>query len=88
MTGSRDRRRDPDEILADLVEAEHRGTPVRLHLRDGEVVVARLLFVDQRELVYAALRSSRPERYATCDSTGVRVELAEIERAQLLRDPA
>jgi len=69
-----------------LQSAAESGRPVRIHLRDGEVVVARVLSIDANEVVYAALRSSRPERYAVCDSTGARAPLAEVERAALVRD--
>jgi len=69
---------------ATLAAAAASGQPVRVHLRDGEVLVARVLGLDACELVYAALRSSRPERYAVCDSTGFRVARAEIERVSLL----
>ena len=69
-----------------LRSAAQSGRSVRLHLRDGEVVVARVLHVDADEIVYAALQSSRPERYAVCDSTGARARLDSVERAVLVKD--
>ena len=73
------------EIAADLCAAARSGDDIRLHLDDGEVVVARVLSWDGAELVYAAVSSSRPERYAFCDSMGVGVALARIARTQVLR---
>jgi len=63
------------------------GRPVRLHLRDGEVVVARILDFDAEELRFAPIQSSRPERYAVCDSTGFMLRFDELERAVLLSEP-
>ncbi len=74
--------------LALLQSAARTGQSVRMHLRDGEVVVARVLHVDGDEVVYAALQSSRPERYAVCDSTGARTPLDTIERAVLVASRA
>jgi hypothetical protein len=68
----------PRDVLQSAAET---GQSVRMHLRDGEVVVARVLHVDGDEVVYAALQSSRPERYAVCDSTGARARLDAVERA-------
>jgi len=68
-----------------VVEAARTGRSVRLHLFDGEVVVARVLGLDDDGFVYAALTSSRPERYAVCDSTGTPLAFSDLERAQLLR---
>ena len=76
-----------DAPLDVLRSAAQTGRSVRLHLRDGEVVVARVLHVDADEIVYAALQSSRPERYAVCDSTGARARLESVERAVLVKDP-
>lgn len=78
----------PLDIAADLAEACRSGQPVRVHTRDGEVLVARVLAWDGEQLVYAALQSSHPERYAVCDSTGFRLGEDAIRRTQLLRDPA
>ena len=71
-----------------LEGAVRSGSSVRIHLHDGEVVVARVLRVDDEEVVYAALQSSRPERYAVCDSTGARARLESVERAVLVKTPA
>jgi len=68
-----------------VTEALDCGRTVRLHLADGEVVVARVIWLDEDRFAYAALTSSHPERYAVCDSTGVILEFAALERAQLLR---
>lgn len=75
------------DIAEDLARAGRTGQPVRVHTRDGEVLVARVLSWDGRELVYAALQSSHPERYGVCDSTGFSLRQDAIERTQLLRDP-
>jgi hypothetical protein len=72
-------------IRTEIARARESGQPIRLHTADGEVIVARVLSVDERELVYAVLTSSRPERYGVCDSTGFAVPLEAIERVQLLR---
>lgn len=74
-------------IRAEIARARLSGQPIRVHTADGEVVVARVLSVDDHRMVYAVITSSRPERYAVCDSTGFTVPLAEIERVQTLRDP-
>ena len=74
-------------IRAEIARARLSGQPIRVHTADGEVVVARVLSVDDHRMVYAVLTSSRPERYAVCDSTGFTVPLAEIERVQMLQDP-
>ncbi len=71
----------PPEIL----EAARTGQPIRIHTTDGEVLVARVLDYDDEKLIYAALTSSRPERYAVCDSTGFALPLATIERIRLVR---
>jgi hypothetical protein len=41
----------------------------------------------RRVNVYTVLSSSRPERYAVCDSTGFVIPISEIERARLLEEP-
>ncbi|MEE8558563.1 MAG: hypothetical protein V3T14_11835 [Myxococcota bacterium] len=71
-----------------ITEAARTGAPVRLHLADGEVVVARILGHDGSHVVYAVVTSSRPEKYAVCDSTGFTVRLDDIDRASVLRDPS
>ena len=74
-----------DEATSTAVaRALERGQPVRLHARDGEVVVARILSFDELEVRFAVLRSTRPERYAVCDSTGAQRRWDELERAVLL----
>ncbi len=67
-----------------IAEAARTGTPVRMHLADGEVVVARILGQDPDQVLYVAVTSSRPEKYAVCDSTGFTVPFHEIDRVQLL----
>jgi hypothetical protein len=69
---------------AEFALARETGRPLRLHARDGEVMVVRVLDVGEDSLRFAVLTSSRPERYATCDSTGVVRAFDEIERAVLL----
>jgi hypothetical protein len=74
------------EAISELLEAarrERRG--LRLHLADGEVVTALVLHWDEDSVLYAPLQSSRPERYAVCDSTGFAVARTDIQRAQLLK---
>jgi len=71
----------------EIVRASETGQPVRVHTSAGEVLVARVLRYDETELVYAVLSSSRPERYAVCDSTGFVIAVSEIERVQLLEEP-
>lgn len=78
---------DQDALRDVLRSAAATGGSVRLHLDDGEVVVARVLHVEDDEVVYAALQSSRPERYAVCDSTGVHTPLDRVERAVLVAPP-
>jgi len=60
------------------------GELVRLHADDGEVLVARILSFDEHEICFTVATSSRPERYAVCDSTGFRRAWHEIERAVLV----
>jgi hypothetical protein len=71
----------------EVATALQTGRPVRLHLRDGEVVVARIVDFDAEELRFAPIQSSRPERYAVCDSTGFVLSFADLERAVLLSEP-
>jgi hypothetical protein len=63
------------------------GRPVRLHLRDGEVIVAHVLQFDDQELRFVPITSSRPERYGVCDSTGFVRRFDEIERAVIVDPP-
>ena len=71
-------------IHDDLSRAFESGRPVRIHARDGEVLVARVLEVDADAVRFAVVTSSRPERYGVCDSTGFVRRLAELERATVL----
>ena len=73
-------------VFPELERASETGQPIRVHTRDGEVLVAKVLSCDPHELIYAPLTSSRPERYAVCDSTGFGIPLESIVRVQLLRD--
>ncbi len=74
-------------VPREVVRACETGQPLRVHTSEGEVLVARVLSFDESELVYAVLSSSRPERYAVCDSTGFVLPLAEIEKLRLLEEP-
>ena len=67
-----------------IARAHETGEPVRLHASDGEVLVAHILSYDEAEICFSVLTSSRPERYAVCDSTGFRRAWHEIERAVLV----
>ncbi len=71
----------PSTAIARALET---GQPVRLHVSDGEVLVAKILSCDDQEICFAVVSSSRPERYAICDSTGFRRSWSEIERAVLV----
>jgi len=71
-------------VREEVARALETGRDVRLHARDGEVLVARVLDVDGGELRFAVVTSSRPERYAVCDSTGFTLRFDELERAVLL----
>jgi hypothetical protein len=72
-------------VFEGIAAAAKAGGRVRLHVEDGEVVVARVLEYDERRVVYAPVSSSRPERYAACDAAGFEVPLAAIVRATPLR---
>jgi hypothetical protein len=69
-----------------VMQAVQAGCPVRLHTRDGEVLVARILETDERGIRFAVVTSSRPERYGVCDSTGFLRDWDEIERAALVAE--
>ncbi len=71
-------------VPPEVAEAARSGGTLRVHTRDGEVLFCRVLRFDDSELVYVALRSSRPERYAVCDSTGFSLPWAVIERVVLM----
>jgi hypothetical protein len=75
---------EPADRLRALRESVRTGTPVRLHIADGEVVVARILEQGPQEVVYTPVTSSRPEKYALCDATGFAVPLEAIRKAALL----
>ena len=72
------------ELSSALSDVAGSGRRVRLHLRDGEVVVARVLQIDGERLLYAVVQSSHPERYAVCDSVGTEVSVRDVMRARLL----
>jgi len=75
------------ESVEILVERALRsGHPLRLHTREGEVLVAQVLAAGEGRVRCRVLTSSRPENHAHCDSTGLDLALAEIDRAALL-DP-
>jgi hypothetical protein len=63
----------PGDRAERISEAARTGGSVRLHLEDGEVVVARILDPGPDEVVYVPEHSSRPEKYAVCDATGFSV---------------
>ena len=71
-------------MTSTIARALETGAPVRLHLRDGEVLVARILSYDEEEIRFAVVHSSRPERYGVCDSTGFRRAWEDLERAALV----
>ena len=72
------------DVPEEIARACDSGLDVRLHTRDGEVLVAQVLEYDAEHVRYAVVTSSRPERYAVCDSTGFWLAMGQIERAQLL----
>ena len=74
-------------VPEEIVTAAGSGQPVRVHTRDGEVLVARVLQFDERELRYLVLTSSRPERYGVCDSTGFALPMNELQKVVLLKTP-
>ncbi len=74
-------------VPEEIVTAAGSGQPVRVHTRDGEVLVARVLQFDERELRYLVLTSSRPERYGVCDSTGFALPMNELRKVVLLKAP-
>jgi hypothetical protein len=52
------------------------------------VVVARILQHNPREVMYAVVTSSRPEKYALCDATGFIIPLDAIQKASVLWGPS
>ena len=75
---------DAQRAAEDVAQAATSGRRVRIHTSDGEVVVARILAYDENEVIYAPVTSSRPERYAVCDSTGFGIPFSAIRKTQLL----
>jgi hypothetical protein len=71
----------PGAVEALVERALHSGEPLRLHLRAGEVLVAQVLSAGSGRVRCRVLTSSRPENHAQCDSIGLDLPLAEIERA-------
>jgi hypothetical protein len=70
------------ERIESLIErALETGQPLRLHLHDGEVLVAQVLAAGEGRVRCRVLTSSRPENHAQCDSTGLELALGEISRA-------
>ena len=74
-------------VRSEVIKASETGQPIRIHTRDGEVLVARVLGYDCTDVVCVVLESSRPEIYAVCDSTGFAFPHEGIERVQLLGEP-
>jgi hypothetical protein len=72
-----------DQVLASLES----GAPLRLHARDGEVLVVQVIAAGGGRLRCRVLTSSRPENHASCDSPGFELAIGDIERAAPL-DPA
>lgn len=72
------------DVQETLASAQQSGEEVRVHTLCGEVLVVHVLEVSDRELRYIVVTSSRPERYALCDSTGFLLPLERIERVQRL----
>ena len=75
-------------VAADFERAAESGQPLRVHLIDGEVAVVRVRHLEGVEVTFDVLRSSRPERYAFCDSLGYQLEIASVERTKLLTESA
>ena len=74
------------ETACTIEAAFETGRPVRLHTHQGEVLVARVIACDADELRYTVVRSSHPERYAICDSTGFALRIDQIDRATILSE--
>jgi hypothetical protein len=73
-----------EAIEKEVARALETGRDVRLHARDGEVMVARVLELSGGSVRFAVLTSSRPENHAVCDSTGAVRRLDELERAVVI----
>jgi len=78
---------EPERVREEVARARETGRDIRLHARDGEVLVARILDADAERVLFAVVTSSRPERYAVCDSTGFERRFDELERAVVLEAP-
>jgi hypothetical protein len=75
------------EDVESVIERAREGArPVRLHVAGGEVLVVQVLAAGSGRVRCRVLTSSRPENHAHCDSTGLDLSLAEIQRAALV-DP-
>jgi hypothetical protein len=74
----------PFVVREEIARGFESGRAVRIHARDGEVLVARILELDDDGVRFAVVTSSRPERYAVCDSTGFLRRFDELERAVVL----
>ena len=72
------------DTAAVIQEAARTGRAVRLHIVDGEVLVARIMDPGPAEVVYAVVTSSRPEKYAFCDATGFAVPLDAVQKASFV----
>ncbi len=72
-------------VLEVLVEAARSGGKVRVHTED-EVAVVQVLRVEAERVVYRPIHSSRPERYAVCDSPGFELPLAAVLRVVAVRE--
>jgi hypothetical protein len=72
-------------VREELAEAVRSGGKVRVHT-DDEVAVVRVLRVDAESVLYAPITSSRPERYAVCDSAGFELPLAAVVRVTPVRE--
>jgi hypothetical protein len=77
-----------DAIETLVRRAKESGGALRLHTRAGEVIVARVLHADDGRVRCLVLRSSRPENYAQCDSTGLELALEDITCASPVRAPS
>jgi len=77
-----------EAIEKEVARALETGRDVRLHARDGEVLVVHVLELCGGAVRFAVKTSSRPERYAVCDSTGEVRRLDELERAVVLEPRA
>ena len=73
-------------ISGELEGALRSGASLRIHVRSGEVLVARVLEWDGERLRCLVETSSRPENHGVCDSTGFELRLGEIERVGAVRE--